>query len=45
LHEGCVVSSARRPYLRQLASAFDIADRLGLRRLDVRSKQRALAAA
>ena len=35
----------RRPYPRELASAFDIADRLGLRRLDARSKQRALAPA
>ena len=35
----------RRPYPDELASAFAIADRLGLRRLDVRSRNQALAAA
>ena len=35
----------RRPRLDELACAFEIADRLGLRRLDPRSRQRALAAA
>ena len=35
----------RRPRLDELARAFHIADRLGLRRLDPRSRQRALAAA
>jgi putative pyruvate formate lyase activating enzyme len=35
----------RRPYRGELASAFEIADRFGLRRLDVRSRHRALAAA
>ena len=35
----------RRPYPDELASAFAIADRLGLRRLDQRSRSQALAAA
>jgi putative pyruvate formate lyase activating enzyme len=35
----------RRPRLDELASAFETADRLGLRRLDPRSRQQALAAA
>ena len=35
----------RRPYPEELASAFAIADRLGLRRLDARSRHQALAAA
>jgi putative pyruvate formate lyase activating enzyme len=35
----------RRPYPDELASAFAMADRLGLRRLDARSRTRALAAA
>ena len=35
----------RRPYPEELASAFEIADRLGLRRLDPRSRRQALAAA
>ena len=35
----------RRPYPGELASAFAIADRLGLRRLDQRSRHQALAAA
>jgi putative pyruvate formate lyase activating enzyme len=35
----------RRPYPEELARAFEIADRLGLRRLDARSRRRALAAA
>jgi uncharacterized Fe-S radical SAM superfamily protein PflX len=35
----------RRPYPEELAAAFEIADRLGLRRLDQRSRERALAAA
>jgi putative pyruvate formate lyase activating enzyme len=35
----------RRPYPDELASAFAIADRLGLRRLDARSRNQALAAA
>jgi putative pyruvate formate lyase activating enzyme len=35
----------RRPYPDELASAFGIADRLGLRRLDTRSRNQALAAA
>jgi putative pyruvate formate lyase activating enzyme len=35
----------RRPYPEELASAFAIADRLGLRRLDARSRNQALAAA
>jgi putative pyruvate formate lyase activating enzyme len=35
----------RRPYPDELSSAFEIADRVGLHRLDARSRQRALAAA
>jgi putative pyruvate formate lyase activating enzyme len=35
----------RRPYPEDLASAFEVADRLGLRRLDARSRHQALAAA
>jgi putative pyruvate formate lyase activating enzyme len=35
----------RRPYPEELARAFEIADRLGLRRLDQRSRESALAAA
>jgi putative pyruvate formate lyase activating enzyme len=35
----------RRPYPEELASAFEIADGLGLRRLDARSRRQALAAA
>jgi putative pyruvate formate lyase activating enzyme len=35
----------RRPYPEELATAFEIADHLGLRRLDPRSRQQALAAA
>jgi putative pyruvate formate lyase activating enzyme len=35
----------RRPYPEELARAFELADRLGLRRLDVRSRRQALAAA
>jgi putative pyruvate formate lyase activating enzyme len=35
----------RRPYPEEMASAFEIADRLGLRRLDARSRRQALAAA
>jgi uncharacterized Fe-S radical SAM superfamily protein PflX len=35
----------RRPYPDELASAFAIADRLGLRRLDARSRNTALATA
>jgi putative pyruvate formate lyase activating enzyme len=35
----------RRPYPEELTSAFEIADRLGLRRLDARSREQALAVA
>jgi putative pyruvate formate lyase activating enzyme len=35
----------RRPYPEEMASAFEIADRVGLRRLDARSRRQALAAA
>ena len=35
----------RRPYPEELARAFEIADRLGLQRLDARSRRQALAAA
>jgi putative pyruvate formate lyase activating enzyme len=35
----------RRPYPEELVQAFEIADRLGLRRLDVRSRRQALAPA
>jgi putative pyruvate formate lyase activating enzyme len=35
----------RRPYPEELARAFSMADRLGLRRLDARSRSQALAAA
>jgi putative pyruvate formate lyase activating enzyme len=35
----------RRPYREELAGAFDIADRLGVRRLDARSRHQALAVA
>jgi putative pyruvate formate lyase activating enzyme len=35
----------RRPYREELAEAFEIADRLGLRRLDARSRHQALAGA
>jgi putative pyruvate formate lyase activating enzyme len=35
----------RRPYPDELASAFAMADRLGLRRLDQRSRKQAFAAA
>jgi putative pyruvate formate lyase activating enzyme len=35
----------RRPYPEELARAFEIADRIGLRRLDARSRHQALAAA
>jgi putative pyruvate formate lyase activating enzyme len=35
----------RRPYPEELARAFELADRLGLRRLDVRSRRQALAEA
>ena len=35
----------RRPYPEELASAFEIADGLGLRRLDARSRRQAVAAA
>jgi putative pyruvate formate lyase activating enzyme len=35
----------RRPHLDEMTSAFEIAERLGLRRLDARSRHQALAAA
>jgi uncharacterized Fe-S radical SAM superfamily protein PflX len=35
----------RRPHLEEMASAFEIADSLGLRRLDARHRHQALAAA